>query len=291
MSEARNALQEALQQDHRPLITSWLTTQGIQPDHEAFRPSSAEARNLLESLAGALAVDRDANIQSPQWSSLRDSLESLATSRAAKGQTVGQACAFVLGLKAPLFDALKQLPVAKDVEQLVDVLLGATNDIDAMAQWVADHYQRARESIITRQQEELLELSTPVIKLWDGILAVPLIGTLDSTRTQMVMESLLQRIVETESTLAIIDITGVPTVDTLVAQHLIKTVTAIRLLGAECIISGIRPQIAQTVVHLGIDLQSVSSKSSLSGALALAFKLSGLSVERSEKDKKKKPRR
>src|SRR6202050_2817220 len=139
-------------------------------------------------------------------------------------------------------------------------------------------FQRAREELITRQQEEMLELSTPVVKLWDGILAVPMIGTLDSARTQVVMESLLQKIVETGSEIAIIDITGVPTVDTLVAQHLLKTVTALRLMGAECIISGIRPQIAQTIVHLGVDLQGVVTKANLADALAVALKRTGNTI-------------
>jgi len=141
-------------------------------------------------------------------------------------------------------------------------------------------YQRAREEVINRQQQELLELSTPVVKLWDGILALPMIGTLDSARTQIVMESLLQKIVETESEIAILDITGVPTVDTLVAQHLLKTVTALRLMGAECIISGVRPQIAQTIVHLGVDLQGVTTKANLADALALALKRIGVAFTR-----------
>jgi len=149
-----------------------------------------------------------------------------------------------------------------------------------MAQFTLEVYQRSREDIIKRQQDELLELSTPVIKLWDGVLAVPMIGTLDSGRTQLVMESLLQRIVDTGSELAIIDITGVPAVDTLVAQHLLKTVTAIRLMGADCIISGIRPQIAQTIVHLGIDLQGITTKATLADALSVALKRSGYTVTR-----------
>ncbi len=288
MSEARKALLHVLQQDTRAIVSAWLDALGIRSGQEAHGGSFTEARAILDALLEALQADRDADIQSPAWRGVRDNLEALATSRAARGHTVGQTCAFVLALKGPLFTALQQVPAAQDGRQLVPLLLGATQDIDAMAQWVVDTGQRAREAIIARQQEELMELSTPVIKLWDGILAVPLIGTLDSNRTQTVMESLLQRIVETEASLAIIDITGVPTVDTLVAQHLLKTVTAIRLLGAECIISGIRPQIAQTVVHLGIDLQSVSSKSTLAGALALAFKQSGFTVERTAAKKKAK---
>jgi rsbT co-antagonist protein RsbR len=152
-----------------------------------------------------------------------------------------------------------------------------------MGQATVMTYQQTREEIIKRQQQDLLELSTPVIKLFDGVLAVPMIGTLDSARTQVVMETLLQRIVETGSTLAIIDITGVPTVDTLVAQHLLKTVSAIRLMGAECIISGIRPQIAQTIVHLGIDLHGIASKANLADALQLAMQQQGYTITRVQK--------
>jgi rsbT co-antagonist protein RsbR len=154
--------------------------------------------------------------------------------------------------------------------------------LDQLGLHTAETFQRSREQIIRRQQQELLELSTPVVKLWDGVLALPMIGTLDSARTQIVMESLLQRIVETGSEIAIIDITGVPTVDTLVAQHLLKTVTAIRLMGADCIISGIRPQIAQTIVHLGVDLQGVTTKANLADALSLALRRSGFAISRTE---------
>jgi rsbT co-antagonist protein RsbR len=148
--------------------------------------------------------------------------------------------------------------------------------LDKLGLHTVKSYQKSREEVINRQQQDLMELSTPVVKLWDGILALPMVGTLDSARSQVVMESLLQKIVETESQIAIIDITGVPTVDTLVAQHLLKTVTAIRLMGADCIISGVRPQIAQTIVHLGVDLQGVTTKANLADALALALKRSGI---------------
>ncbi|MBA3391847.1 MAG: STAS domain-containing protein [Deltaproteobacteria bacterium] len=139
-------------------------------------------------------------------------------------------------------------------------------------------HQTAREEVIRRQGEDMLELSTPVIQLWDGILALPIIGTLDSQRTQVVMEALLQQIVATRSPIAILDITGVPTVDTLTAQHLLKTVAATRLMGAECIISGIRPQIAQTIVHLGVELQGVTTKATLADAFRLALKKLGQSL-------------
>ncbi|HST11330.1 MAG TPA: STAS domain-containing protein, partial [Terriglobales bacterium] len=153
-----------------------------------------------------------------------------------------------------------------------------TELLDQLGLHTVRAYQRTREDLINRQQEDMMEMSTPVIKLWDGILAIPLIGTLDSARTQVVMESLLRRIVETESQIAIIDITGVPTVDTLVAQHLIKTVTALRLMGADCIVSGVRPQIAQTIVHLGVDLQNITTKANLADALALALKRTGVAI-------------
>jgi rsbT co-antagonist protein RsbR len=189
--------------------------------------------------------------------------------------------AFVLALKRPLFTGVQQ-QLASDPKAAMDMMWSITLLVDRMAQWTVSSYQRTREEVIHRQQQELLELSTPVIKLWEGVLAVPMIGTLDSARTQLVMETLLERIVATSSTIAIIDITGVPTVDTLVAQHLLKTVSAIRLMGAECIISGIRPQIAQTIVHLGIDLQGIASKSSLADALALALQQTGYRIARAD---------
>ena len=147
--------------------------------------------------------------------------------------------------------------------------------LDSLGLHTVKTFQKSREEVINRQQREMLELSTPVVKLWDGILALPMIGTLDSARTQVVMENLLQKVVDTGAQIAILDITGVPTVDTLVAQHLLKTVTALRLMGAECIISGVRPQIAQTIVHLGVDLQGVTTKANLADALALALKRTG----------------
>ena len=140
-----------------------------------------------------------------------------------------------------------------------------------------------------RQQQELMELSTPVVTLWDGVLALPVIGTLDSSRTQVVMENLLQRIVETGALIAIIDITGVPTVDTLTAQHLLKTVAAARLMGADCIISGIRPQIAQTIVHLGVDLGTVVTKATLADAFTIALRRLGLTVVKAGTAGKRRP--
>ena len=181
---------------------------------------------------------------------------------------------FVFSLKQPLFTRLRQAH-GPDADGLADDIWQATVLLDTLGLYTAEMYQQRREAIIARQQEELLELSTPVVQLWDGVLALPLIGTLDSARTQMVMENLLQRIVDTRSAIAIIDITGVPLVDTLVAQHLLKTVAAARLMGAECLISGIRPQIAQTIVHLGVILGDVTTKATLADALAVALQKTG----------------
>jgi rsbT co-antagonist protein RsbR len=185
---------------------------------------------------------------------------------------------FVFSLKQPIFEQLRR--DGGSGEGVFDEVWRTNLLIDRLGLYTTEVYQKGREHVILRQQEEMLELSTPVVKLWDGVLALPMIGTLDSARTQIVMEALLQRIVETGASVAIIDITGVPTVDTLVAQHLLKTITAARLMGADCIISGIRPQIASTIVHLGVDLSDVITKASLADAFALALERVGLAVGR-----------
>jgi rsbT co-antagonist protein RsbR len=170
--------------------------------------------------------------------------------------------------------------LADNAKALADEIWTATQLLDKLGLFTTEAYQKSREEVIGVQQQELLELSTPVVRLWEGVLALPLIGTLDSQRTQVVMESLLEKIVQTGSDIAIIDITGVPVVDTQVAQHLLKTVSAARLMGADCIISGIRPQIAQTIVHLGVELGSVVTKSTLADAFAVALKRRGLTVQK-----------
>lgn len=208
-------------------------------------------------------------------------LSSISRSRSLKGFTPSETATFVFSLKQPLFNRLR-LELAHDSENLLEEIWSVTTLIDKLGLWTTEIYQKTREEVIMRQQEELIELSTPVVKLWDGILALPIIGTLDSARTQVMMESLLQKIVETGSEFAIIDITGVPTVDTLTAQHLLKTVTAARLMGADCILSGIRPQIAQTIVYLGVDLADVITKASLSDAFALALKRTGATISRNQ---------
>jgi rsbT co-antagonist protein RsbR len=218
----------------------------------------------------------------PTWQPVRDLLADVSRTRAQQGFTPTETATFVLSVKKPLFERLRSRP-GVDANSLADDLWAVTELVDALGLYTAEVYLKMREEVIRRQQEEMLELSTPVVRLWDGILALPIIGTLDSARTQVVMESLLGGIVKTNSKVAIIDITGVPTVDTLVAQHLLKTVTAARLMGADCIISGVRPQIAQTIVHLGISLLDVTTKATLADAFALALQRTGVSFGRSAK--------
>jgi rsbT co-antagonist protein RsbR len=220
------------------------------------------------------------DLQSSSWQPLRDLLAELSRTRAQQGFTPTETATFVLSVKRPLFALLRD-QTGGDAGALAAELWSTTELIDSLGLYTAEMYLKTREEIIRRQQEEMLELSTPVVKLWDGILALPVIGTLDSARTQVVMEALLDNIVKTNSKVAIIDITGVPTVDTIVAQHLLKTVTAARLMGADCIISGVRPQIAQTIVHLGINLLDVTTKATLSDAFAVALQRTGLALEHS----------
>lgn len=285
MTKETEAVLQLLGQHEDQILTEWLQEAGAASSRitdAGRRAMRGEAEEMLHGLRDALKAGGDPDqFQGAQWAPLRQTLETLSRSRAAQGQSAGDTSAFVLAFKRPLFTAV-QRDYAGNAERQMAAVWAISVAIDRMAQWTVTTYQQSREDIIRRQQQDLLELSTPVIKLFEGVLAVPMIGTLDSSRTQVVMETLLERIVETGSRLAIIDITGVPTVDTLVAQHLLKTVSAIRLMGADCIISGIRPQIAQTIVHLGIDLQGIASKSSLADALTLAMEQQGFVITRTK---------
>jgi rsbT co-antagonist protein RsbR len=234
-----------------------------------------QAKEFLSLVQQAVQSGDINDTSGAHWKEVGHFLEELSRARVLKGFDSDQTATFVFSLKKPIFSRLRS-ELLKEPEALADETWLANELLDKMGLLTVRAFQRAREEVINRQQEELLELSTPVVKLWDGILAIPMIGTLDSARTQLVMESLLQKIVEVGALIAIIDITGVPTVDTLVAQHLLKTVTAIRLMGADCIISGVRPQIAQTIVHLGVDLKGVTTKANMADALALALKRSGI---------------
>jgi rsbT co-antagonist protein RsbR len=238
-----------------------------------------QAAHFYDVFSAAAETGKLDDISGNEWSEVRAFLDDLSRQRALAGFSSDETATFVFSLKKALFEVLKEESATDPARFAQDVWV-VTVLLDQLGLHTVKSFQGAREDVINRQQQELLELSTPVVKLWDGILALPMIGTLDSARTQIVMESLLQKIVETESQIAIIDITGVPTVDTLVAQHLLKTVTALRLMGADCIISGVRPQIAQTIVHLGVDLQGVTTKANLSDALALALKRSGIVVSK-----------
>ncbi len=273
-------LPEILAKHETMLLGEWLKEQlsaGIRRDdlmREAeMRDQSGEFLRLLRDASqdGNLT-----NFQASEWNSIKALLTSITRSRVQQGFSPSQVALFIFSLKKPLFSLLRE-ECGSDGEIAAEIMT-ANDLIDRLGLLTTEAFQKAREEIIIRQQQEMMELSTPVVKLWEGILALPLIGTLDSARTQVVMENLLQRIVETGSAIAIIDITGVPTVDTLVAQHLLKTVAATRLMGADCIISGIRPQIAQTIVHLGVDLTAVITKATMADAFEVALKRSGYAV-------------
>lgn len=279
---SQSKIPEILKNYESELLNDWLSEQleaGIRKDLIKETELREECREFLDLFSNAVQSGKLTDIRSRGWSNAREMLTSVSRTRSQKGFTPTETATFVLSFKQPLFNRLRQ-ELLQDGVSLVEEILLATTLLDKLALWTIESYQKAREDVISRQQEELMELSTPVVKLWDGILALPIIGTLDSGRTQVMMESLLQKIVETGSDVAIIDITGVPTVDTLTAQHLLKTVTAARLMGADCIISGIRPQIAQTIVYLGVDLADVITKATLADAFVLALKRTGCTISR-----------
>ncbi len=268
-------IHEILSKYPSELLDEWLAaiaTSGVRRDalmkEGELRDQAAE---FLRLLTRALEQGNVSDINTPAYASVREMLERLSRSRSLQGFSPTETATFVFSLKQPLFERLRR-EYSKEPQVAADGLWAVTVLLDRLGLYTTEIHQRTREEVIARQQQEMMELSTPVVALWDRIVALPLIGTLDSGRTQTVMETLLQRIVETGAEIAIIDITGVPTVDTLTAQHLIKTVTATRLMGAECIISGIRPQIAQTIVHLGVDLSDVVTKSTLASAFSWALK-------------------
>ena len=281
-TDSITSLNEILQKDEGTLLQQWVDNQ---VSATTYRPDRTTRQELTDHSRRFLALMRDAvksgnqDIMSPGWNAVRQMLDDLSLSRAQQGFSPSETATFIFSLKEPLFDRLQS---ALGGTEALNRLWPTNLLLDRLGLYTMEIFQRGREQVIIRQQQELLELSTPVVTLWDGVLALPLIGTLDSARTQVVMENLLQRIVETGSDVAILDITGVPTVDTLTAQHLLKTVTAARLMGAECIISGIRPQIAQTIVHLGVDLNAVTTKSTLADAFAVALRRLALTITKSQ---------
>jgi rsbT co-antagonist protein RsbR len=277
----------ALQQDEELMLQSWLEElrrSGVaRADLIRDTELTAQCRDLLEHIRAAAASGGSLDINGKEWATVRELLSRLSRSRAQQGLSARETATFVFALKRPLNERITARGAA-DAAAISEEMWKANTLLDSLGLYTVEMFMKVREEIIMRQQQELLELSTPVVKLWEGILALPMIGTLDSARTQVVMESLLQRIVETGSSIAILDITGVPTVDTLVAQHLLKTVAAARLMGAECIISGIRPQIAQTIVHLGVDLKDVATKASLADAFRLALQQTGATITSPRKE-------
>jgi len=274
---------DLIRSHQEPVLAAWAGnlagTSQAQDGRLSSRELDVQVREFWRLFLDALSATDVSAVARAEWQDIRRFLEGLSRERVLKGFNSAETASFIFSLKRPLFDVIQQ-GYANDPAHLGDQLWAISELIDQLGLHTVSVFQKTREEVIQRQQEEMLELSTPVVKLWDGVLALPMIGTLDSQRTQVVMESLLQRIVDTGSEIAIIDITGVPTVDTLVAQHLLKTVTAIRLMGADAIISGVRPQIAQTIVHLGLDLQGIVTKANLADALALALKRTGQTVTR-----------
>jgi rsbT co-antagonist protein RsbR len=285
MPEARTRLPEIMARHQKEILDDWLRRQGeaLGGRRDVFSPQELGQQSSMLFDGVRTAAARDLDTSGPAWQPVREVLTDISNQCARQGLSPVQTATFVFSLKQPLFARLRA-ELAQDGQALADEIWNATVLLDALGLYTTDIYQKGREQVIVRQQSELLELSTPVVKLWEGVLALPLVGTLDSSRAQVVMESLLQEIVDSNASVAIIDITGVPTVDTLVAQHLLKTIAAARLMGADCIISGIRPQIAQTIVHLGVDLGDVLTKASLADALTVALRRTGFVVSRGAAD-------
>lgn len=282
MPENDDRLAAIVRRNRDAIATEWARHQqkDLSLRNNLLKPGELDdqTRDFLGVLVPALdSGSRD--VDGPAWEPVRELIASVSRSRARQGFTPGETAAFLFSLKQAIF-LVVQSELAKEPARLAEVTWNATEILDRLGLYSYEVYQKGREEVILRQQQELIELSTPVVQLWSGVLALPLIGTLDSARTQVVMESLLQAIVDTGSAIAIIDITGVPLVDTLVAQHLLKTVAAARLMGADCIISGIRPQIAQTIVHLGVELTDVMTKATLADAFAVALSRVGMAVVR-----------
>jgi rsbT co-antagonist protein RsbR len=278
-------LLEILRKNESEILAEWIGQQTVavlsrgKSTHEGDQRQHSAA--LLSAIHAALEAGGSTDVSTPPWETARALLTGISQTRARQGSTALETATFIFSLKRPLFERLRK-EHGENAVGIAEDTWAATEILDRLGLITFEAYSKGREEVIARQQQEMLELSTPVIQLWDGVLALPLIGTLDSGRTQVVMESLLQQIVQTGSTIAIIDITGVPTVDTLVAQYLLKTVAAARLMGADCIISGVRPQIAQTIVHLGVELGDVSSRATLADAFRIALSRSGRMVTKAQ---------
>ncbi len=276
-------LPDIIARHEKDLLSEWTRLQNeflaARRDRISESQLRANSQDFIKALTEALSQNAGPDLGADKWSRMRDLLTEIARQRAIQGFAPTETSIFVFSYKQPLFSRLR-LEYSDDVQGLAEEVWRSTELIDKLGLFTFEMFQKSREEVISRQQQEMLELSTPVVELWQGVLALPLIGTLDSARTQIVMQNLLEAIVAKNADLAIVDITGVPTVDTLVAQHLLKTVAAARLMGADCIISGIRPQIAQTIIHLGVDLSDVLTKATLADAFQLALKKKNLNIGR-----------
>jgi len=283
MAKTKSKIPAVIGKYEKEILEEWLNTQlksdNLRPDLLKESELRHQSGEFLALLKNALQKDNLTDIELAEWEPMRSFLIDITDQRIARGFTPSETATFVFSFKQPLFTRLKK-EAGDNAQVLADEIWTATVLLDKLGLYTTEVFQKKREEVITRQQDDMMELSTPVVKLWDGILALPLIGTLDSARTQVVMESLLNKILETGAGFAIIDITGVPVVDTLVAQHLLKTVSAARLMGADCIISGVRPQIAQTIVHLGVSLADVATKANMAEAFQQALALSDYKVVR-----------
>lgn len=276
-----NITAQLIQRLKKTILDNWmgiqLSDQSLRVDLISEEELRKQSEELLNGLARAMASGHADNIYAVEYEPVTEILTDISSTRARQGFSPRETVLYVLSLKQAIADTLEQ-QLADQPEQLYKEVMALNRLLDSLSIITFETYIKGREEVILRQTDEISEISTPVIRVWEGILALPIIGTLDSGRTQVVMENLLQEIVNTGSTIAILDISGVPTVDSLVAQHLIKTVSATRLMGAECIISGIRAEIAQAIVHLGIDLSNIKTKATLASALQLAFSMSRIEV-------------
>ncbi|MDX5420117.1 MAG: STAS domain-containing protein [Hymenobacteraceae bacterium] len=281
-----NSTAQLLQKNKGKVLEIWMKNQlsdeALRDDLISNEELRRQSDELLNGLARATATGNTSNIYTPEYSQILEILGDISVTRARQGFSPRETGMYVMSLKKAINKVLEDEYQDKP-EQLYKESTTVNSLLDDLSMVTFETFIKGREEVILRQTDEINEISTPVIRVWEGILALPIIGTLDSARTQIVMENLLQEIVNTGSSIAILDISGVPAVDSLVAQHLIKTVSATRLMGAECIISGIRAEIAQTIVHLGIDLSNIKTKASLASALQLAFSMNSIEVRKSDK--------